>query len=70
MSLDLRHGKNPHAALRWHCPEGGRMAALQERNGSYRVINLPECVKDACGWLPQTVLRPVNVKGFVMLPKR
>ena len=46
------------------------MAALQERNGSYRVINLPECVKDACGWLPQTVLRPVNVKGFVMLPKR
>ncbi len=27
-------------------------------------------VKDQCGWLLQTVLRPVGVKGFVLLPRR
>lgn len=32
--------------------------------------HLPECVQDACGWLLQTVRRPVNVRGFVVLPKR
>jgi putative transposase len=26
--------------------------------------------KQTCGWLLQTVLRPVGVKGFVILPKR
>ena len=31
-------GKQPHAALAWHGPKGSHMAALQERNGSYRVI--------------------------------
>ena len=27
-------------------------------------------VQQTCGWLLQTVLRPVGVKGFVVLPKR
>jgi len=27
-------------------------------------------VKQALGWLVQTILRPVGVKGFVLLPKR
>lgn len=27
-------------------------------------------MKSAFGWVLQTVLRPVNVKGFVVLPKR
>ena len=39
-------------------------------DSAYGRNNLPECVKDAFGWLLQTVLRPVNVKGFVLLPKR
>jgi putative transposase len=32
--------------------------------------NVPEGVKDAFGWVLQTVPRPVTVKGFVVLPKR
>lgn len=39
-------------------------------DGAYGRNNLPECVKAAFGWLLQTVLRPVHVKGFVVLPKR
>jgi len=39
-------------------------------DSAYGRNNLPECVKAAFGWLLQTVLRPVNVKGFVVLPKR
>jgi putative transposase len=27
-------------------------------------------VQQTCGWLIQTILRPVGVKGFVVLPKR
>lgn len=27
-------------------------------------------VQQACGWLLQTVLRPIGLKGFVVLPKR
>src|SRR5262249_18278527 len=37
---------------------------------AYGRNNLPECVKDAFGWLLQTGLRPAEVKGFVVLPKR
>ena len=40
------------------------------RDSAYGRNNLPECVKDAFGWLLQTVLRPAKVKGFVVLPKR
>lgn len=39
-------------------------------DSAYGRNSLPECVKDAFGWLLQTVLRPANVKGFVVLPKR
>jgi putative transposase len=37
---------------------------------AYGRNNPPECVKGAFGWLLQTVLRPANVRGFVVLPKR
>jgi putative transposase len=54
----------------------GRLRARFDRlkvifaDSAYGRNNLPECVKDAFGWVLQTVLRPVNVKGFVVLPKR
>jgi putative transposase len=57
----------------------GILGRLKERFHRLKVIfadsaygrnNLPECVKDAFGWLLQTVLRPARVKGFVVLPKR
>ena len=57
----------------------GLLGQLKARYRRLRVIfadsaygrnDLPECVKDAFGWLLQTVLRPVDVKGFVVLPKR
>jgi putative transposase len=31
---------------------------------------LPDYVRDTFGWILQTVLRPVGLKGFVVLPKR
>ena len=31
---------------------------------------LIDWVKTTCGWVLQTVLRPVGVKGFVVLPRR
>jgi putative transposase len=37
---------------------------------AYGRNNLPDSVKDAFGWLLQTVLRPAKVKAFVVLPKR
>jgi len=57
----------------------GLLGRMNERFRRLKVIfadsaygrnNLPESVKDAFGWVLQTVLRPVNVKGFVVLPKR
>ena len=39
-------------------------------DSAYGRINLPGCVKGAFGWLLQTVLRPANFKGLVVLPKR
>jgi putative transposase len=57
----------------------GILARLKERFHRLKVMfadsadgqnNLPECVKGAFGWLLQTVLRPANVRGFVVLPKR
>jgi putative transposase len=33
-------------------------------------MGLPDWVKVMFGWILQTVLRPVGVKGFVVLPKR
>jgi putative transposase len=57
----------------------GLLGQLKERFRRLKVIfadsaygrnDLPECVRQAFGWLLQTVLRPVDVKGFVVLPKR
>jgi len=37
---------------------------------AYGRSGLPEWVRQTFGWVLQTVLRPVGVKGFVVLPKR
>ena len=39
-------------------------------DSAYNRNGLPDWVKETCGYILQPVLRPVNVKGFVVLPKR
>jgi len=39
-------------------------------DSAYGRSGLPGWVHQTCGWILQTVLRPVGVKGFVILPKR
>ena len=39
-------------------------------DSAYGRSGLPDWAKDSFGWILQTVLRPVGVKGFVILPKR
>jgi len=39
-------------------------------DSAYARDGLVETVKEAFGWVLQTVLRPVGIKGFVVLPKR
>lgn len=39
-------------------------------DSAYGRSGLPDWVKESFGWILQTVLRPVGVKGFVVLPKR
>jgi putative transposase len=39
-------------------------------DSAYGRNGLPTWVQETFGWLLQTVLRPVGVKGFVVLPKR
>lgn len=39
-------------------------------DSAYGRNNLPAWVKKTFGWILQTVLRPVGLKGFVVLPKR
>jgi putative transposase len=39
-------------------------------DSAYGRSGLPDWVQETFGWVLQTVLRPVNVKGFVVLPKR
>jgi putative transposase len=39
-------------------------------DSAYARNDLPAWVRETCGWLLQTVLRPVGVNGFVVLPKR
>ena len=39
-------------------------------DSAYKRNGLPEWVQETIGWVLQTVLRPVGVKGFVVLPKR
>ena len=61
--------------------DGARLVfqALDERfkrlkiifaDSAYGKTGLPDWVKQTFGWILQTVLRPVGVKGFVVLPKR
>ena len=39
-------------------------------DSAYGRNDLPAWVRETFGWVLQTVLRPVGVKGFVVLPKR
>jgi putative transposase len=39
-------------------------------DSAYGRNGLPDWVRETFGWLLETVLRPVGVKGFVVLPKR
>jgi putative transposase len=39
-------------------------------DSAYGRNGLPEWVRSTFGWVLQTVLRPVGLKGFVVLPKR
>jgi putative transposase len=39
-------------------------------DGAYARCELPAWVRETFGWVLQTVLRPVGIKGFVVLPKR
>lgn len=39
-------------------------------DSAYGRNDLPTWVRQTLGWMLQTVLRPVDVKGFVVLPKR
>ncbi|MDX1963106.1 MAG: IS5 family transposase [Pirellulales bacterium] len=39
-------------------------------DSAYGRDGLPALVKETFGWLLQTILRPVGIKGFVALPKR
>ncbi len=39
-------------------------------DSAYGRSGLPDWVKETFGWVLQTILRPVHVKGFVVLPKR
>ena len=61
--------------------DGARLLIDQVRHGfgrlkvifadaAYARSGLPEWVQVTFGWILQTVLRPVGVKGFVVLPKR
>ena len=39
-------------------------------DAAYARSGLPDWVKATFGWVLQTVLRPVGIRGFVVLPKR
>jgi putative transposase len=39
-------------------------------DSAYKRNGLPDWVSETFGWVLQTVLRPVEAKGFVVLPKR
>jgi transposase len=48
----------------------GRRLQVLWSESAYGRGGLPAWVKATFGWVLQTVLRPVNVKGFVVLLKR
>ena len=39
-------------------------------DSAYKRNGLPDWINSTLGWVLQAVLRPVGVKGFVVLPKR
>ena len=39
-------------------------------DAAYGRESLPDYVKDTFGWILQTILRPVGLRWFVVLPKR
>ena len=39
-------------------------------DSAYGRCGLPDWVAGTFGWILQTILRPVGVRGFVVLPKR
>ena len=47
----------------------GRLRVLFA-DSAYGRNGLPQWVQETFGWILQTVLRPVGIKGFVVLPKR
>lgn len=49
---------------------GLRRLKVMFADSAYGRSGLPDWVRQTCGWVLQTVLRPVGVKGFVILPKR
>jgi putative transposase len=69
------HGAN------WQDHDGACMVLMRLRekfhrlkvvfgDGAYGRNDLPGWVQQTFGWVLQTILRPVGVKGFVVLPKR
>jgi putative transposase len=69
-----------HAA-EWQDHDGAAfvLSRLKQLMGRLKVVfadsaygrsGLPEWVQETFGWVLQTVLRPVGVKGFMVLPKR
>jgi putative transposase len=61
--------------------EGARLVLMRLResfrrikvvfaDSAYKRNGLPNWVRETCGWTLQTILRPVGVKGFIILPKR
>ena len=56
--LVLKRAKAEFPSLQLVWADGGYAGALID------------WVKTTCGWVLQTVLRPVGVKGFIVLPRR
>lgn len=68
-----------HAGWQDQCGAEWVMDKLNEQYRRLKVVfgdsaygrsGLPDWVKETFGWVLQTILRPVNVQGFVVLPKR
>ena len=54
----------------WRMQDKFRRLKVIFADSAYNRDGLVEVVKETFGWILQTVLRPVGVKGFVVLPKR
>jgi putative transposase len=54
----------------WRMQNKFRRLTVIFADSAYNRDGLVEVVKETFGWILQTVLRPVGVKGFVVLPKR